>query len=179
MAAEAGADDADVDVLDRLELPRRALGARVERALGGLVGGDALLVDAEGVDQALDQIGDGVGEDGLLVGHRAGVVDHQQEIDLVDAALRELVIVGVRALGVVGREGPIETASHATDAEHGGSEEEMKRGTERADRGHDEPFRRTGADPGREGECRAEPWKEAPPAGSRAGHGSASAGCFC
>src|SRR6185437_17088894 len=47
--------------------------------------GVAALVDAGRVHEPGDHVRDGLGEDLLLVGHGAGVVHHQDEVDLVDA----------------------------------------------------------------------------------------------
>jgi hypothetical protein len=78
--AERRADDAHVEVLDRIEIGL-AHGARAGRASVA----DHLArhrVDAGRVDQTADEIGHRLCEDRLLVGHRRRIVDHEQEIDL-------------------------------------------------------------------------------------------------
>jgi hypothetical protein len=80
--AERRRDHADVDVFDRVEVgdPHGAFAVGPTGAdLGGRHG-----VDAHRIDEAADEIGDGGREDGLLVGHRRRVVDHEKEVDLRD-----------------------------------------------------------------------------------------------
>ncbi len=91
-APEARRDDADVDVGHGRERARGAGGAHDRRARRLGRGGEGLVgrgVEARRVEDAVDQVGDGGGEDVLLVGHRRRVVDHQEQVDLVDAALGE------------------------------------------------------------------------------------------
>jgi hypothetical protein len=82
VAAQARADEADVEVAHRDELAPAAGGAGVERALGLYADGGAARVDAAGAQQAEEDVRQGLGEDLLLVVHRAGVVDDEEEIDL-------------------------------------------------------------------------------------------------
>jgi hypothetical protein len=56
------------------------------------VGSRVGLVHALRLDERLHEIRHGIGEDPLLVGHRSGVVDHHEHIDLVDRRLRHLVV---------------------------------------------------------------------------------------
>jgi hypothetical protein len=88
-ATHGGRDDADVDVDDRLELglARLALLALLGRRIGALTRGFAVVVDAVRRDEAVDEVGDGLGQNGLLVAHGARVVDAEEEVDLVDRGL--------------------------------------------------------------------------------------------
>ena len=88
-AAEARGDDADVNVADGRKLPHEActtIGA-VRRLAQTAIG----LAQARWIDQTPDQQRDGELQDRLLVGHRDRVVDHEQQIDLVDARDHELI----------------------------------------------------------------------------------------
>ena len=96
-AAERRRDDADVHVGDGVELGLRAGGAivvvrlvavRVRRR--GARGRDAgRRVGALRLEEADEEVRHGVREDRLLVTHRCRVVDHEEEVDLVDLLLRD------------------------------------------------------------------------------------------
>jgi len=116
VAADAGGDEADVDVEDRRELILGSGRAGLQR-IGGLhLGRDAHGVQALREHEALDQVGHGVREDRLLVGHRSTVVDHQEQVDLVDRALGERLDDRRRGPWLVRLERPVQTASYRTRA---------------------------------------------------------------
>jgi len=74
-------DDADVNVVDRREFTlERGLALASDR----LTKRAAVGVDAERVDQSIEQRRHCVVQDLLLVRHRPRVIDHEQEVDLVD-----------------------------------------------------------------------------------------------
>ena len=81
--AERRGDDAEVQVVERLELGREADRAPpVRRGAGHVPRG----VDTVRVDEAIQEIGNGGREVGLLVTHRRRVVDVEQDVGPVDDA---------------------------------------------------------------------------------------------
>src|SRR5262249_26305950 len=84
--AEARGDDPDVNVVDGIELALETFRAVLVRRLRLRARRDALRVQAKRVYQALDEVRHCVAQDFLLVGHRSGVVDSEEQVDLVDAS---------------------------------------------------------------------------------------------
>ncbi len=121
--AQARAEQPDVDVSDGVEVPERLPRTRLGGERWLRRGRDAGVVDAERIDQPADEIGHRQGQDGLLVAHRGRVVDHEEEIDLVDPALREPLLNHGGDLRLVGLEGrlrhpiiPVKSASEPARA---------------------------------------------------------------
>jgi hypothetical protein len=69
----------------------------------------AVVIEASRVDETLDEVGDGSLEDLLFVRHRAGVVDAEHEVDLVDGTLLEFFGDGDGQTGFDGIDGSVET----------------------------------------------------------------------
>ena len=128
--AEARRDDADVDVEDGLELAMGALGAFARRPPDGhrrhrRVG---IIGEAHRVHQRLDELGHRERENGLLVGHRLGVVDRDEDVDLVDLPVAQRLGVGGRRARLDRLEGSIETCG----GEEPGAEQQSRGAEERS-----------------------------------------------
>ncbi len=120
MSTERRGDDANVDVRDGVELslgvgePIRARLTRIDSA--NLVARGA--VDANRVGESFDEVGDSHGEDLLLVGHRRGVVDHEEQIELNDLiTVVELEGVGRIAARFGGAKGLARASAASDDGE--------------------------------------------------------------
>ena len=78
----------------------------VTRGLGDDFG---VFAEAGRIGETADEVRDGEAEDFLLVGHRSGAIDHEEEIDFVDAGLAEAGGDDFGGSGVLGLEGTRET----------------------------------------------------------------------
>ena len=108
MTAHARRDDAHVNVSERGEVAQSDLAGRV--GARRLVDDLAQAVDAARVQQTVEQVGHRLRERGMGKGGRLGVVDHEQEIELVGSKLRldrRLVDVDVRVLDDLVRAGKV------------------------------------------------------------------------
>ncbi len=138
MAAEAGAEDADVDVVHGRELAL-AVGAGVG---GGGGGGDdvAEAVDAGGRGEAAEQVRDGAGEEGVQGVGVGRVVDDEEEVELVapEDSAGAGVGDGARVDAGVDHGGAVEgrAALQAPDREGEGAEGGQKRTRPRMGEGY-------------------------------------------
>src|SRR5206468_9878277 len=86
MAADAGGDDTEMDIANRSEIPSE----RRRAARGGVrwrlrtIRKVRYRIAADRVREPLDELRNVLGKEPLLVGHADGVVDHQQQIELLD-----------------------------------------------------------------------------------------------
>ena len=98
-----------MDVLNRLELG--LIAGRANAALRRFPALRSVVdADAGGVEQALEQVGHRFREDFLLVTHRLGIVDREEDIDLVDGVLPHFGGEAGLRRGLLADDGPAQTA---------------------------------------------------------------------